>query len=172
MAAGDAGWKWGTNGSFTITLASLASSTTRLVGVESSELNLSTLGPIIDLQISGTITTGTSPTASRQIEIWAIGTTDNTNYPAPFDGTGSAETIGSAEQKQSLCRRPLHVIGTNSTSDHAYSFSGLSLLECFGSVLPQKIVLFVTHDTGVNLNSTAGNHSLIYVPVYLNVAAS
>jgi hypothetical protein len=30
--------------------------------------------------------------------------------------------------------------------------------QLFGGVLPPKWVLFVTHSTGVNSNTTAGNH--------------
>ena len=36
----------------------------------------------------------------------------------------------------------------------------------FGGVVPKNHGLFVTHDTAVNLNSTAGNHSFSYTGVY------
>jgi hypothetical protein len=170
MAAGDISIKWGTPGTFTISLASLATSTGRLAGQESDELNISSLGPVTDLLLYGKITTGTSPTTGRSIEVWAVATTDGTNYPAPFDGTGSSETIGSAELKNSVLRQLVVSIGTNATSNVEYEFSGISLASLFGGTLPSKVVLFVTHDTAVNLNSTSGNHVLGYVPVYENVS--
>jgi hypothetical protein len=43
------------------------------------------------------------------------------------------------------------------TSDRAYSFV-FTIAELFGGVVPLKWGLFVTHNTGVNLNATAGNH--------------
>ncbi len=58
----------------------------------------------MDYLISGKIRTGTSPTAGRSIEVWAVGSWDGTLWPDVFDGTESAETITSAEIKNSICR--------------------------------------------------------------------
>ena len=172
MAAGDVSLKWGTAGTLTHGIASLATSSTRLVGWETGELDITALGPVEDVLFNIDITTGTSPTAARQIEVWAIAQNAAGTWPGVFDGTSSAETFASAELKNALCRIPLAIFGTNATSDVSYEATGVSLAQCFGGVLPKKIVVFVTHDTGVNLNSTAGNHVIGYIPVYRNVAAS
>ena len=58
---------------------------------------------------------------------------------------------------------------TNNTSDRAYHFTGVSVRQAFGSVLPSKFVLFTTHNTGVNLNATAGNHEFRYQGIYPQV---
>jgi hypothetical protein len=40
----------------------------------------------------------------------------------------------------------------------------------FGGVVPRKFVVFVTHNTGVALNATAGNHVIAITPVYATSA--
>ena len=158
---------YGTASDLTITLASLASDTNLLAGRESATLdNTTTLA--LDYLISGKVTAGTSPTASRSIEVWAVGSWDGTTWPDVFDGTDSAETITSADIKASICRL-LAAMATANTSDRTYPFGPVSLAAAFGGVLPPKVVLFVTHSTGVNLNSTSGNHQIRIQPVYETV---
>jgi hypothetical protein len=158
---------YGTASDLTITLASLASDTNLLTGRESATIdNTSTLA--LDYLVSGKITAGTSPTASRSIEVWAVGSWDGTNWPDVFDGTDSAETITSADIKASICRL-VAAMATANTSDRTYHFGPVSLAAAFGGVVPPKIVLFVTHSTGVALNATAGNHQIRLQPVYETV---
>jgi hypothetical protein len=154
---------------FTVTcgVASLASDTNLLAGRESAEIDNGTNG-YADLLLSGFITAGTSPTASRSIEIWAVASRDDTDWPDVFDGTDSAETIGSSANKQNLCKF-LASIPTTNTSDQRYSFSGISVAAAFGGRLPRKFVLFVTHNTGVALNATAGNHLFRMQPIYAQI---
>ena len=158
--------KYGSKTTLTASLASLASDTNLLAGLESSIIDNTTDG-FDDILVSGKITTGTSPTASRQIEVWAIAW-DGANWPDVFDGTSSAETITSSDIKNAICR-PVAVMSTNSTSDRVYHFTGVSLRNAFGGELPSKVVLFVVHNTGVNLNATAANHELSYYGVYPQV---
>jgi hypothetical protein len=151
----------------TITLASLGSDTNLLTGRESATIDNST-NLYLDYLISGKITAGTSPTAARSIEVWAVGSWDGTNWPDVFDGTESAETITSADIKASVCRF-VAAMATANTSDRTYHFGPVSLAAAFGGTLPPKIVLFVTHSTGVNLNSTADNHKIRLQPVFQTV---
>ena len=151
----------------TITLASLGSDTNLLTGRESATIDNST-NLYLDYLISGKITAGTSPTAARSIEVWAVGSWDGTNWPDVFDGTDSAETITSADIKASVCRF-VAAMATANTSDRTYHFGPVSLAAAFGGTLPPKFVLFVTHSTGVNLNSTADNHKIRIQPVFQTV---
>jgi hypothetical protein len=151
----------------TITLASLGSDTNLLTGRESATIDNSS-NLYLDYLISGKITAGTSPTASRSIEVWAVGSWDGTNWPDVFDGTESAETITSSDIKASVCRF-VAAMATANTSDRTYHFGPVSLAAAFGGTLPPKFVLFVTHSTGVNLNSTAGNHQIRIQPVFQTV---
>jgi hypothetical protein len=151
----------------TITLASLGSDTNLLTGRESATIDNSS-NLYLDYLISGKITTGTSPTAAKSIEVWAVGSWDGTNWPDVFDGTESAETITSADIKASVCRY-IAVMATSATSNVTYPFGPWSLAAAFGGVLPPKVVLFVTHSTAVALNATAGNHKILIQPVYQTV---
>lgn len=151
----------------TITLASLASDTNLLTGRESTAVDNSS-NLYLDYLVSGKITTGTSPTTARSIQVWAIGSWDGTNWPDVFDGTDSAETITSANHKNSVCRF-IAEMATDATSDRTYHFGPVSLASAFGGVLPVKVVFFVTHNTAVNLNSTAGNHQIRVQPYYETV---
>lgn len=170
MAAGDVKLVYGTPADITITLASLATDANKLTGRESTALD-NTSALVEDYLVSGKITVGTSPTASKSIEVWAVGSWDGTLWPDVFDGTDSAETITSAEIKVSVCKL-VAAMATTNTSDRTYSFGPVSLASVFGGTVPPKVVLFVTHDTGVNLNSTSSNHQIRVQPVYRNVAAS
>jgi hypothetical protein len=151
----------------TITLASLASDTNLLAGRESAAID-NTTDKMLDYLISGKITTGTSPTAARSIQIWAIASSDGTNWPDVFDGTDSDETISLANVKNSSMCRLVDELSTTATSDEDYYFAGVSIARLFGSV-PPKFVLFVTHNTVAALNATAGNHLIRVQPVYRTV---
>lgn len=158
--------KYGSTTTITAAVASLASDTNLLAGLESSVIDNTTDG-FDDIVLSGKARTGTSPTAARQIEVWAVAW-DSNAWPDVFDGTSSAETITSADIKSIICK-PVAIMPTSNTSDRDYFFSGVSARQVFGGALPSKFVLFVTHNTGVNLNSTAGNHEFRYQGVYPQV---
>jgi hypothetical protein len=158
---------YGTASDLTITLASMATDTNLLTGRESATIDNSA-NLFLDYLVSGKITAGTSPTAARSIEVWAVGSWDGTNWPDVFDGTESAETITSADIKASVCRF-VAAMATANTTDRTYHFGPVSLAAAFGGVIPPKVVLFITHSTGVNLNSTAGNHQIRLQPVYQTV---
>lgn len=158
--------KYASSATLTASLASLGTDANLLAGLETSVIDNRTDG-YDDYILSGKITTGTSPTAARQIEVWAIAW-DGNAWPDVFDGTSSAETITSADIKAAICKA-VAIMPTNNTSDRTYHFSGVSLKQVFGGVVPSQCVLFVTHNTGVNLNGTAGNHELRIQGVYPQV---
>lgn len=161
---------YGTEADVTITLASLATSASKLVGRQSTAIDNS-VNKFLDYLVSGKITTGTTPTTAKSIEVWCVAALD---YAAPtyLGGFGATDAAGPtliAENKNSICKL-VASIATVATSDQTYSFGAVSLAALFGGVIPPKFVFFVTHDTGVNLNSTAGNHQIRLQPVYETVA--
>ena len=159
--------KYGSKTTLTAALDSVASDTNLLAGVESSVIDNTSDG-FADILVSGKWTAGTSPIAGRQVEVWAIAW-DGAGWPDEFDGTSSAETITSSDIKNSICS-PVAIMSTNATSDRTYWFTGKSLREAFRvNELPSKVVLFVTHNTGVDSNATAGNFELSYQGVYPEV---
>lgn len=151
-----------------ITLASLASDTNLLAGQESSAVD-NTVNGYRDYWVSGKITTGTSPTASREIQVWAVGSVDGSLWPDVFDGTNSAETISSSSNKASYCRFVANM-ATTSTSNQTYEFGPVLMSSVFGGDVCAKFVLFVTHNTGVALNSTSSNHQIRLQPIFDTIA--
>lgn len=144
------------------TLASLATtSADPPVGRESDSYDVATSNLPDDLLLDGKITTGTSPTASRKIEIWCWGSAYDGSarrYPAGVTGSDAGLTPSSWWRDVMF---PVLVINTSSTSNVTYTFSGISLLSKFrGLFLPERIGLFVHHNTGVNLHATGSNHEL------------
>lgn len=159
-------WKYGTSTTITAAIASLVSDTNLLAGIESSVIDNTSDG-FEDIIVSGKATTGTSPTASRQIEVWAVAW-DSNGWPDVFDGTTSSETITSSDIKSVICKA-VAIMPTSNTSDRTYSFTGVSLKTVFGGVLPSRVALFIVHNTGVALNATAGNHEFRYQGIYPQV---
>ena len=141
----------------TFTLASLATSSTLVAGRESDAVD-NTTNKYLDFSVTWKIRTGTSPTANKSIELWVVPVLDGgTTYPDVFDGTDSAETATSRDILRGCARLAASVL-TSSTSDVDYFLHCPSIAELFGGFVPEKFSYFVTHDTGVNLNSTGGNH--------------
>ena len=150
----------------TITLASLASGASGVftTGRESTAVD-NTTNLDLDHLVSGKIRTGTSPTASRSINVYAFANISSSSgtptYPDGMDGTDSDETIASSNVMNGFLR-PVASITTDSTSDRDYFFGPVSVASLFGGALPKFWGLFVAHDSGVALNATAGNHKISY----------
>jgi len=148
----------------TISLASVASNSQGVftAGREGTAVsNRTTLD--VDHQLSGKIRTGTSPTANRNIIIYAVAplslASGTPTWPDVLDGTDSNETFTSTNVMNGVAK-PLATLIVDSTSDRDYPFSGLSVAAAFGGSMPSDYVVFVAHDTGVNLNSTGSNHEI------------
>lgn len=145
----------------TITLASLATSSTKVAGRESTVVDNSS-NLYDDYLVSGQITVGTTPTVSTQIEVWVYAplkiASSTATYPVAtataLTGSDAAATFEIDQKNQLKLAGVANIIAT---SDRAYSFN-FSIAQLFGGVVPIKWGLFVTHATGVNLNATAGNH--------------
>lgn len=153
--------KYAAAATITISLASLATSSSKLAGQESNSVD-NTSNVYIDALVSGKIRTGTSPTAGKTIEVWVYSNiSDTPTYPDVFDGSDSAETITSDGVKFG-CLKLMKSITIESTSARDYFIANESVAQLFG-FMPKYWGLFVTHDTGVNLDSTSGNHSFSYV---------
>lgn len=153
----------------TITLASLASDANLLAGRESTAwINSSGWK---DVLLQGQITVGTSPTAGTQIVVGVVmPINDGPAWPDVFDGTDSAETVTSWGIRESIVRIAAVIAVDSATSDRAYPFTAGSVAALFGGILPERFVVFVTHNTGAALNATPGNHNIEVRPVYDTIA--
>lgn len=146
----------------TITLASLATSSSRVVGRQSTVVSNATT-KYVDVILSGQVTVGTTPTTAKQIDIYVFApikiATSTASYPiATATQLGETDAGATFEIDQLRQLRWLGTLTNIATSDRAYSLAPVSIASRFGGVMPIKWGIFVTHDTGVNLNATAGNH--------------
>lgn len=140
-------------------LASLASSADWTAGRESNSVS-NTTNLYLDYLLSGRVTVGTTPTTSTEIRVYVVARRDDSNWPDVFDGTDSAETVTSAGVRDGFAKLAAIMRVDSTTSNRAYDFGPVSVAALFGGALPAEWVVFVTHNTGVALNSTAGNHEI------------
>lgn len=137
-------------------LDSLASDTNLLAGWESAVID-NTSNKYVDVLLAGRFkANNTAPTAG-QIQIWVGAVLNDTpDYPDVFDGASSAETITSADIKNSALKLA-HSINTVTTANRVYEFSPISVAQLFGGIMPNKWFVFVTHSMVQALNATANN---------------
>jgi hypothetical protein len=144
----------------TITLAALATDANLVVGRESTALDQKDTLDAIDVLVGGKVTTGTSPTAARQIEVWVYASYDDAEYSGTATGSDAGLT---PDEKTNL--RLLTVIPTVNTSDKTYKWGPFSIAQAYGGSVPVQFGIYMVHNTGVNLNATGGNHEVVYTTV-------
>lgn len=146
----------------TITLASLASSTTWAGRASTAVNNTSNLD--LDHLVSGKFKLGTSPTVSKTVQVYAYAAqsvaSGTPTYPDGITGSDAAKTMTSANAAFA-CLRFLWAGTTDATTGLVLEMPPTSIARVFGSVPPYWGV-FVVHDSGVNLDSTGENHSMQY----------
>lgn len=136
--------KAGSRTALTITLASLASSTSG-VGRQSTIVT-GNVAPVVHLYVK--IRTGTSPTANRNIYAYLI----------KSDGTNRTDAAGASDAAWTRTNaRLLGVIRITSSSSNI-DYYGEFTIRNPGAEWGIGIV----QDSGVNLNSTGGNHAIAY----------
>lgn len=149
---------YGTLTTVTMTLASLASDTNLVAGRESNSVdNSSDLA--VDSLVMGQVKLGTTPTASRVVEIWAIGQ-DGTDIAGGATGL-DANLTPQNKQLFSL----LTIINTNSTTGQVYNWGPYSIAQAFGGTMPKKWSLYIVQNTGANFDATGGNFFVKYTPI-------
>ena len=156
----------------TISPASLATSATFIAGRESNEVDNSS-NKYDDVLVQGKVTVGTTPTINTQIQIWVYASFDDapssTNIDV-IDGADSAEDFVTVGRRNSAQKLGAVIEVTATTSDVAHFLAPFSVAQLFGGVMPKFWGVFLAHNTGVNLNSTGGNHVLEYVGIKYDVA--
>ena len=154
----------------TCSVASVASSSTWVAGQESNEID-NTSNKYDDVLVQGKITVGTTPTASTLIlvYVWGSDTSAATTNLDTIDGVDSTETLTSAGVRDGFLKLAASINVDATTSNRSYWFGPFSVADLFGQV-PRFWELFVTHNTGANLNSTAGNHSFTYTGIKFDTA--
>lgn len=138
--------KIGTNQTLTITLASLASSTTG-VGRQSTIVD-NTTNLYQTIHIYCKVTVGTTPTAGKNIYVYFL----RSNGTLRTDGAGASDAAHTRVNARLL--GPIAVPAA--TSDTAYY--GEFVVRNPG----KEWGITIVQDTGVALNATAGNHSIAW----------
>lgn len=154
----------------TFTLAGLATSSSLTVGRCSAAIDNSTnLDEFLILSLQAM--TGTSPTASKTLELWAFGELADGTWPdlfsSAYSGSDGGFTIRSREILFSGARlvSAINTGTAGNTSNVPYTFAPRDLSALLGGAV-RKAALFLAHDTGVNLNATGGNHAANVKPYY------
>lgn len=146
----------------TCDISSLASSTV-YAGRASTAVDNRT-NKDLDHLVSGKITLGTSPTVGKAVSVFAYAAASvasgTPTYPDSITGTDAAKTMTSANVAVA-CLRLLWVGTSDAVTGRVLEMPPISISRVFGS-MPPFWGIFVTHDTGVALDSTAGNHSFQY----------
>lgn len=141
----------------TISPENVASSSTFVAGWASGVID-NTSNKDQDVLVGGTWTAGTTPTVNTQVLIYVGSVRDDTpTYPDVFTGTSSAKTLTSAGVGAGFLKLAAVLSVDTTTSNRVYDCL-FPVAQLFGGVIPLKCFLFITHNTGVNSNSTAGNH--------------
>lgn len=156
---------YGSSSALACTMASLASSSTFVAGRASAAYD-NTTNLYLDVLLAGKVTVGTTPTINTEIHIDVVALQDDTTWPDTFGGTDADVTVTSVGVSKGYLRRAATLIVDATTSNRAYAFGPISVAQLFGGTLPKKFQVFVTHNTGVNLNSTGGNQVLSVTPQY------
>lgn len=156
--------------SATITIApqNVATSSTFVAGVESDVID-NTSNKYVDALVGGVWRAGTTPTINTQVLIYVLSVMNDTpTYPDVFDGTGSAETLTTVGVGRGFLRLGA-ILDVDTTSSNIDYFCTFSVAQLFGGIMPLKWSLFIAHNTGVNSNSTAGQHVWKYTGIKYDV---
>lgn len=171
MATGDINPVYSTAQTGTGGVNGLASSADWTAGYAFAAVDVGSMTPIpSDIRHSGKIRGGTSPTSGTQIQLYLVPCEDGSNWPDVFTGSANTFTNTSPGVRDGACKLAaiLNVDSTTSNRDYYYDFSASQV---FGGALPKKYQLFVSHNSGVALGGTAGDHTWQYVPQYDHVSA-
>lgn len=149
--------KFGTNGqAITVTVASLTNNSARESTVIDNSSNL-----FQDVIVSVKLKSGgASTTATGYCNIYAYGTADNgTTYPDNVTGSDAAVTL--------VVPPNLRLIGQINMVANATTYKALmTVAAAFGGVLPEKWGVVIENKTGGTLDSTGGNHAILFQGVY------
>lgn len=150
---------YGSNTAITMDLSSLGTSSTFIAGRESNEIDNATTNKYIDAIVQGKVKVGTTPTANTSINIyvWGADTSIATTAIDVLDGVDSAETLTNTGVLNSALRLGAAITVLVNTSDVTYNIAPFSVAALFGGVMPKFWGLYVSHNTGVNLNAANAN---------------
>jgi hypothetical protein len=161
---------YGATATPTFTLASLAASSSLLGGRESTAIDNGASVKYLDYLVSAQYRSDSSNNQAGSIYTCVVSCFDDTpTWPDVFDGTDSAETVSKQGVFNSICRF-LSVIAADATASQNWSVTGASVAGCFGGIIPDQFVYFVTHNIQTSTNGwSASSNVFQHTPVYSTV---
>ncbi len=152
--------------SVTITLASLAASSTLLAGRESTAITNVT-NKYLDYLSAGSYTMASSNNQAGTIRTAIVGCLDDTpTWPDVFDGTDSTETVTDQPTYDSVCRIVSDIANDN-TADQVWYWGPVALAGFFGGNMAQQFVFFVSQSAHTSTNTwSASGHSIKITGIY------
>lgn len=160
---------YGASASVTITLASLAASSSLLAGREATAIDNGASNKYLDTLTSGYFKSAASNNQAGSILVCAVAARDDTpNWPDVFDGTDSVETVSKQGVFDQVCKI-MAAITADNTASQTWVFGLESVAQRFGGWLPDQYAYFVTHNIQTSTNgwsSTESDHDIMETPVY------
>lgn len=156
----------------TMTLASLAASSTLLSGRESSAIDNGASNKYLDYLVGGNYRAGAANNQAGSIYTCVVAARDDApTWPDVFDGTDSAETVSKSGVFNAICKF-LSTISADNTASQTWYWGLASVAACFSGFLPDQFVYFTTHNIQTSTNvwsATEGDHAIRHTPVYATV---
>lgn len=156
---------------YTMTLASLAASSTLLAGQEGSAVSNAS-NKYLDILIAGYFKTAATNAQVGSINVAIVGCLNDTPiWPDVFDGTNSTETVSLQNVYDQVCKVAAQ-IATTATNALVWPFGPIAIAGLFGGVLPVQHVPFVSHNAETSTNvwsATEGDHLMSHTPIYATV---
>lgn len=163
---------YGASAQPTMTLASLAASSTLLAGRESTATDNGAANKYLDYLVAGNYRAGAANNQAGSIYTCVVAARDDTpTWPDVFDGVDSVETVSKQGVFDQVCKY-LSTISADATASQTWYWGLTSVAAVFGGTLPDQFVYFVTHsiETGTNVwSATEGDHAIRHTPVYATV---
>lgn len=155
----------------TITLASLAASSTLLAGRESTAVDNGASVKYLDYHLAGNYKTAATNLQAGRIRTAVVGDRDDTpTWPDVFDGTDSVETVTVQAMYDSICRVASDII-TDATQ-RTWPYGPVSVASLFGGAIPDQFVVFVSHNAHTSTNAwsaTESDHAVKQTGIYATV---
>ena len=157
----------------TMTLASLAASSTLLAGRESTALDNGASVKYLDKLAAGNYKSGAANNQAGSILTCVVGARDDTpTWPDVFDGTDSAETVSLQGIFDAVCRVISSIAGTNGASV-TWNWGPVGIAGFWGGALMDQYIYFTTQSIQTSTNvwsATESDHAVRETGVYLTVA--
>lgn len=155
----------------TITLASLAASSTLLVGRQSTAVSNAS-NKYLDYLLAGNFKSASSANQAGSIYTCVVGCRDDTpTWPDAFGAADAGRTVSKQGIFDQVCRI-VSSIAADNTASQSWYFGPTAIAGMWSGVLAVQHVVFVAHNIQTTTSiwsATAGDFNITETPVYATV---